>query len=295
MKYIITEASSSFGIEMCRYLISTHQEVYAICDAGENKPNFLPESDLLHKIYLYKPEFGDLKDQIANADVFVNLCHVSMTHNERTRYLDNTMDALLSARKMGCGLYVGTGSYEEYGITKEIQGERTLLFPISDYGRACMISGQIATDYCRFAGIKYLHLRLFSVYGDKDCPNSLIDNCIKQMQKDEHIDLPSCVQNWNYIYLKDAVKQVGLLMDYAIKKSDFISESFQIASDDTRSLQYYIKELKTILNSSSELNFGSIQEEKEYSLQPDISKTQDAIGFISDYTFEEGIIKLLNN
>lgn len=301
MKYIVTDAASSFGIELCRYLVSNHQEVYAICDAGTNKSDILPKSELLNTIYLYKDEYSSLNDQIPNADIFVNLGRVvrttgnDLSKEDSLQSIETSMDALMTARKIECNMYVDMGSYEEYGVTKEIQGERTLLFPISDFGRTSVISGQIASEYCRFAGIKYLHLRLFSIYGDINHPNSFIANCIKQMQKGEPIELPSCIQNWNYIYLKDAVKQVGLLMDYAIKKSDFISETFQIASDDTRSLQYYIKELKLILCSSSELNFGSIQEEKVYSLQPDISKTKETIGFISDYTFEEGIKKLLNN
>lgn len=299
MKYIVTDATSFLGIELCRYLVSNHQEVYAICDAGTNKSDILPKSELLHTIYLYKVDYSSLNDQILSADVFVNLGGSEITTGKdlsRDDYLqtiDSSMDALMAARRIGCGLYVNLGSYEEYGVTKEIQGERTLLFPISDYGRASVLSGQIASEYCRFADIKYLHLHLFSIYGGKDYPNSFIANCIIKMQKDEPIDLPPCIQNWNYIYLKDAIKQVGLLINYAIKKSDFISESFQIASDDTRSLQYYIKELKQILCSSSELNFGNIQEKKEYSLQPDISKTKNAIGFISDYTFEEGIKEII--
>lgn len=299
MKYIVTEATTSLGIELCQYLVSNHQDVYAICDAGYNKSDILPKSELLHAIYLYKVEYRSLKDQIPNADVFVNLRSGEKTtgkylsREEYTQIIDSSMDALMAARSIGCGLYVKTGSYEEYGITKEIQGERTLSFPISDYGRVCMISGQIASEYCRFAGIKYLHLRLFSLYGDNNNPDSLIAKCINKMKNNEPIDLPTCIQNWNYIYLKDAVKQVGLLMDYAIKKSDFISETFQIASDDTRSLQYFIREIKQILSSSSELNFGSIQTEIAYSLQPDISKTKETIEFISDYTFEEGIKEII--
>jgi len=299
MKYIVTEATSSLGVELCQYLVSNHQDVYAICDAETNKSEILPKSELLHTIYLYKVAYNNLNDQIPNADIFVYLGSLetntrkNLLKEEYLQIIDGCMDALMVARRIGCSLFVNMGSYEEYGITKEIQGERTLLFPISDFGRACVILGKIATEYCRYAGIKYLHLRLFSIYGDNNDPDSLIANCINKMKNDESIELPSCVQNWNYIYLKDAIKQVGLLINYAIKKSEFISESFQIASDDTRSLQYYIKELKQILCSSSELNFGNIQEKKEYSLQPDISKTKNAIGFISDYTFEEGIKEII--
>lgn len=162
-----------------------------------------------------------------------------------------------------------------------------------------MIVYDIASKYARYAGIKYLHLRLFSMYGDEDYSDALIDNCIKKMLKNEKIDLPLCTQNWNYIYSKDAVKQMGLLMDYALRRENFKNESFQIASEDTRSLQYFIKELKKILNSSSELKFGSIQTDRDYSLQPyslqpDITKTKDAIGFVSNYTFEQGIREILN-
>lgn len=301
MKYVLTGVSNKLGVELCQYLVSYHQKVYAICNAGKALTNTLPESEFLHVIYLYKPEYRSLKDQISDADVLVNLGWEEMTSDKDlstddfSQCLDSSLDALIAARKMGCKLFVNIGSYEEYGITKERQSERTILFPLSEYGRAKKSIGEMASEYLRFVGIKYLHLRLFSIYGVFDQHDSLITNCIDKMKNDEKIELPTCLQNWNYLYIKDAVKQMVLLMEYALQKEDFRTESFQIASEDTRSLQYYIKELKKILNSRSELIFGSVQADQDYSLQPDMSKTKDAIDFVSDYSFEKGIENIINN
>lgn len=301
MKYVLTGVTNRLGAEICQYLVSNQQEVYAICNASKTLTATLPESDLFHVIYLYKPEYRYIKDQIPNADVLVNLDWEETVSDEKSSKenlalcIDTNMDALVAARNMGCKLFVNTGSYEEYGITKEKQSERTLLFPLSENGRAKKVIEEMASEYLRFVGIKYLHLRLFSIYGLFEQHDSLITMCIEKMQNNERLELPSCVQNWNYIYIKDAVKQMALLMEYALQKEDFRTETFQIASEDTRSLQYFINELKRILNSRSELIFSSMQPNQEYSLQPDIKKTKEAIGFVSDYTFERGIENIIIN
>lgn len=300
MKYVITGATSFIGIQLCIYLLGKNHEVYAVCRKESPKIPNLPLHKDLHIVYADMCEYRRLIGQIQQAEVFINLAWEATTHEGREQKeahwenVEYSLDALMVARQMRCQLFVEAGSQAEYGITKERQNDRTLCCPISEYGRAKMTIGKIASAYSWLTNIKYMHLRIFSTYGEYDRPYNFINTCVDKMLKNEPIDLTPCIQNWNFIYVKDAAKQIGLLTEYALQKDDFKVDIFQIASEDTRSLQYFVKEIKEIVESTSQLNFGALSSHQVVWLQPDIRKTKDAIGFISDYSFADGIKEIIS-
>lgn len=299
MKYIITGATSFIGLQLCNYLLGRNHEVYAVCRESSPKISYLPLHENIHIVYADMCEYRQLANQILHAEVFVNLAWDATTHEGREQKeaqwqnVEYSLDALMVARKIGCQLFVEAGSQAEYGITKEIQNDRTLCYPVTEYGRSKLTIGKMASEFSWLTNMKYLHLRIFSVYGEHDRPYTLINTCVEKMLKNEPIDLTPCMQNWNFGYVKDAAKQIGLLTEYALQKDDFKVDVFQIASEDTRSLQYFVKEIKEIIGSTSLLNFGALPSQQVVWLQPDIRKTKDAIGFISDYSFADGIKEII--
>lgn len=301
MKYVITGATSFIGAELCSRLLSRGHEVVAICRNGSKKMQVLPHSEALHVVYADMSEYRNLDDIIDSADVFVNLAWDATSHEGRDQTeaqwqnVEHSLEALMAARQMGCKLFVEAGSQAEYGLTTSVQTEDSLCCPFSEYGKAKLAIKEMACSYTRLTGMKYLHLRIFSAYGEGDKPWTLIISVIDKMKKNEPIDLSPCTQSWNFVYVKDAVKQIVLLCDYAMKKDDFTQEIYHIASEDTRQLQDFVMEMKRRTGSDSQLNFGAVKPAHLVSLQPDINKTKSAIGFISDYTFAEGIENVINS
>ena len=53
--------------------------------------------------------------------------------------------------------------------------------------------------------------------------------------------------------------------------------------------------MHSLSNSKSELNFGAITPANVVSLNPDVSKTEAAIGFISQYVFKDIINNIIRN
>ena len=300
MKFIITGATSFLGVELCQYLLTSGHEVYAVCRQGSAKAEDLPKDANLHVIFSDMSDFRNLWQKVERADIFVNLAWDATNHkgsdqkDAEITNVENSLDAIIASRYMGCKLFVEAGSQAEYGITKEMQSDRTLCYPHTEYGLAKYVIYKMASEYARMIGMKYIHLRIFSTYGAGDKPWTLVSTCFDKMLKNEPVELSPCMQNWNFVYVKDAVKQISLLCEYAIGKEDFKQEVFQIASEDTRCLRYFIMEMKEILESSSELRFGAVQPQNIVSLQPDMTKTRSAIGFISDYSFADGIREMLN-
>jgi hypothetical protein len=112
-------------------------------------------------------------------------------------------------------------------------------------------------------------------------------SCVDKMLRGETMELSSCTQKWNFLYVKDAVKQIYLLCLYALKNPECKAEVFNIASKDTRVLKDFVQEIYMLSNSNSILNFDVVRPTNVVSLDPDISKTEAATDFISDYVFKD--------
>lgn len=301
MKYVITGATSFLGVHLCDYLLGEGQEIFAICRQGSPKISKLQQHENLHIVYSEMSEYRQLENQINQADVFVNLAWNATIHEGRDQKesqwqnVEYSFDALKAARHMGCKLFVEAGSQAEYGSTPKCQTEQSECRPFSEYGKSKLAIKDMAFAFAKLTGMKYIHLRIFSTYGEGDKEWTMIISCLKKMLHNEPVDLSPCTQNWNFVYMKDAVKQIVLLCDFAFRKGDFTQEIYHVASEDTRPLKDFVMEMKRQAGSDSQLNFGAVTPTHFVSLQPDMTKTKSAIGFISDYTFAEGIKNVINS
>lgn len=300
MKFVVTGATSFLGIELCKYIIAQKDEVYAVCRNGSVKASQLHQSPLLHIIYSDMSDYFHLDELIGNADVFLNLAWNGTGHSGRDNSkiqednIKNCQQAMKAAHKMGCFLFVETGSQAEYGTVLEKISEDTPCHPFSEYGKAKLEVKKLGFAFAEQTGMKYMHLRIFSLFGEHDHSWTLIMSSLSKMKKDVSIDLSSCDQNWNFLHVEDAARQVYNLCIYAQNRPDFKHEVYNIASEDTRKLKDFVNQMKSLTNSKSQLNYGVIKPVNMVSLNPDVSKTRNAINFIADHQFENDIINIYN-
>lgn len=298
MRYIVTGATSFLGIALVDYLLRLQHQVVAVCRPNSKGLSKIPERAEI--VFSEMSEYGDLCKEIDKADVFVNLAWDGTGHNGRNvqdiqkENVTNTIDAMFAADKMGCKLFIEAGSQAEYGTVLERITEETPCHPFSEYGKAKLEVKNRLFELSERLGIKYLHLRIFSLFGENDHSWTLVMSSINKMLRNETIDLSPCTQNWNFLYVKDAVKQIYLLCHYAFRSINFRSEVFNIASNDTRILRQFVEEIHSLTHSRSVLNYGVITPANLVSLNPDVSKTEAAIGFISDYVFKDVVNSIIN-
>lgn len=141
-------------------------------------------------------------------------------------------------------------------------------------------------------GMKYIHLRILSVYGENDHDETLIKSSLKKLKANEPIEMRSGGQKWNYVYVKDAARQIAELSIHAVNDKDFFQEVYNIASNDTRKLKDFIIAMKEITGSVSELTFGGYNPEKDVNLNPDMRKTESVVMPLMEWKFEEVIREL---
>ncbi len=299
MKYIITGATSFLGVELTKSLIQQGQQVVAICRQGSRGLENLPKQ--VDFVCFEMDEYRSLPAQVNHADVFIHCAWAGTGKEERdmietqNRNIEYSLDAMRSAHQLGCELFVMAGSQAEYGSTIQLQNEDMPCNPFSEYGKAKL---QVQQDCSRLAeelGMKYLHLRIFSLFGENDHPWTLVMSCIDKMLRNEPIELSSCTQNWNFLYVKDAAWQIVQLCEYALETDGFNHEIYNVASDDTRPLKQFVEYMKKMTKSQSELRYGTIVPERFVSLQPSLAKLQMVVKEMRITPFELIIKKIVNS
>src|SRR5574344_542505 len=299
MNYVITGGSSFIGMELAKLLVSSGEHVTSVCRQTSNTTSIPKEVEIA---YAEMHNIDRLSDCVSKADVFVHLAWSGLGHegrNNKALQDDNVkcaVDALNVAAKLGCKLFVFAGSQAEYGLVTGKLTEDTPCDPQNEYGKAKLAFCTMAEKLCPQLGMKFIHLRILSIYGERDKEWTMVKSVLKKMLDNVDVELSTCTQKWNFIYIRDAVKQIYLLCKYAIECQSFNNETYLVASDDTRPLKSFIEEMYRLSGSKSKLLYGTYKPINTVKLDPDVSKTRGATnGFISDYSFDDGIALMMES
>ena len=191
-----------------------------------------------------------------------------------------------------CRLLIDAGSRQEYTPVDGIVTEESPCVPITEYGRRKLeVYHSILQNI--HDEMKYVHLRIFSVYGAGDHPWSLINTCIDGMLQNKPISLGTCRHFWSFLYIEDFTSIIASVISHIDEIKS--SEIYNVASGFIQPLRYFVNTIKMISVSDSELCFGTFKENKEsvYSLIPDVSKLNTDFNWYEKITFEEGIKNLI--
>lgn len=297
MKFFITGASSFIGVELCRYLTDNGHQVIAMSRRENEQLSDIANKGNLQVLY------ADMQNLIerakgVKADVFIHLAWAGALLGQRDNQelqegnIHFSLECVELSKRMGCHLYVDAGSQAEYGIVPGVITEDTPCTPVSAYGKAKLQMYRESCELAQRLGLKYIHLRILSVYGENDHPNTLIISSLKKLKNNEPIEMRSGGQKWNYVYVKDAARQIAELSFYAVNDDSFHQEVYNIASNDTRKLQDFIIVMKEITGSASELSFGGYNPERDVNLDPNTKKTAAIIKPLTANVFEKVITML---
>ncbi|MBQ9420360.1 MAG: NAD(P)-dependent oxidoreductase [Lachnospiraceae bacterium] len=269
-----------------------------------------------HRVTAFRHSFNEEPPELVpmNADVWLHFAWAGVGSAGRSdpmiqQYnLDMSVDAVAKATEIGCRKFIFAGSQAEYGHAQDgsLKSEDGPVDPVSEYGRAKQMFGRLAENFvdrynsseeCR-RPMRYVHLRLFSVYGPGDHEGSLVNSVIRKLQAGETVELGKCAQQWNYLYIDDAAEAIALMCE------KFTGGIYNIGSSDIRPLRSYVEELASILEENagsskdlkSQLRFGVRPDNAEgpADLSPDITKLT-LMGFEPKVSFAEGIRRMLES
>lgn len=149
--------------------------------------------------------------------------------------------------------------------------------------------------------MKFLDLRIFSVYGVGDHETTLVHTLVQAVLAGRSMDLSPCSQMWNFMEARDLARAIAFLLE-----GGFGSGTYDLCSQDSRPLKDYVleieslgkaflekKEGKTLSTSSSLLRFGERASNAEgpVDLKPSVRDMYDR-GFQEKISFQQGIEEL---
>ena len=296
-RVIFTGATSFLGMHVLRKLSGNGYEIYALVRATSI---YKLKSLNLPNVRIYEGTLQDLREafrDVDQADIFLHFAWDGSGDVGRTsvdvqhKNVEYSMEALNLANRLGCSQFVFPGSQAEYGICHEKIKENQEANPMSPYGRAKIEFANWAHDYCEERNIKFLHLRIFSVYGYGDRQGTLVDSCVKSFYSEKHISLGPCLQKLNYLYIEDFCEILLRMLH-----SNCLSGIYNIASEDTRILREYVYEIYTVLGEKGTVDFSNVVVKPEGvpDLDPDIDRIKNIIGDMKFTTFKQGISEILS-
>lgn len=308
MRVLITGAASFLGRHLVEYFLSKEDEVLALVRENARGVDELLGYEANNKFKLIVLDMKDIERLDIDFDVCIHLAwggigkEGRMDENIQRENINAAIKLMRVCKERGAKRFLFAGSQAEYGQTlSDIeskygndfdinaipkQSEDAPTNPKSEYGKAKLELKSKLKNLGDSLGIEYVHMRIFSVFGSGDHETSLISTCIKDFKENKDVHIGECIQSWNYIYIKDLCEAV-----YLLSKKDLQGEFvFNVAGKTNRILMDYIKDIKRLLDSSSDI----VVEKKEAAseglpfLNPSIERLS-RIGFVESYGFEKGI------
>ena len=291
---IVTGASCFIGKPLVKELTEKGYFVYAILRKGSPVKFDSPQ---IKTIYLNLDEYKNL-DKYIDSPCFA-IFHLAWNgtrgsdRNDEEKQESNfvySKEVLEAASRIGCQYFIGAGSQAEYGVLNKKIKETDTPKPNTAYGIYKLKFTDYALDNADRLKMKVIIPRFFSLFGENDFSGTLIESSIENMMHDRDCNYTLADQNWNYMYIQDAIKAMVYLMENGC------SGIYNFGSRDTRKLKDFIYEIKEILHSKSHLNFGAIPYPAtgKVSIDPDINKLLNT-GFNSFTPFDIAIENIVQN
>lgn len=308
MRILMTGVTSFIGSALAKELIRRGHEVYGVVRPDSPNRDLAERITGMQLVEADMSDFGQLADRgLPEMDVCI---HLSWAGPGRVNRQDPAiqeangkaaLDMLSAAGKLGCRSFLFSGSQAEYGVTAERVrdgncsgkpvSEETPCAPLSEYGKWKLKMYSECGNLAKELGIRYTHLRIFSVYGEGDHPSTLVNLCCRAFSQGEHLKLSACAQDWNMLYISDCAAAIANLAE-----SRTAEGIVNIGSEDTRTLREFVEEIRSICGKGSyELEGVIPSPEGTPWVSPDISKLKKLTGFQPEVSFREGVSRILRS
>ncbi len=288
---VVNGPLGTVGLALVRCLLEKGIRTWAVCYPGDKRIKRLPEGAKIIECDMRR--VSDLKQTITEPiDAFFHLAWMDTIgpgRNDPRIQSENircAVEAVYTAKDLGCQVFVGVGSQAEYGRIEGLVTADAPCFPINGYGIAKLCAGQMTRLACEQAGIRHVWARILSVFGPGDGPLSVIPTILDKLLKGEKPALTKGKQQWDFCYSADAAEAL-----FCMAVSGRNGAVYPVGSGKTRSLREYFEIVRNTVDPDLPLGIGELPYPpgQVMHMQADLTPLRNDTGFEPKYTFEEGI------
>ena len=296
---IITGANSMVGKAVTRKFLENGNKVFAVVRNSE-KIFDLSRFENLHIVKCDMDNYRNLPGLInEKCDGFLHFAWAGtggtgsderLNSAVQERNIKNSLSAVFAARELGCNCFIGAGSQAEYGMCEGEISEDYPENPITEYGKAKLAVKRMGMEYGKTVGMNFIWTRIFSAYGVGNSENTMIMSVLRKMLNNQKVALTECTQMWDYINVSDVAN--AFMRIYANSSKAGV---FNIASGNHKPLKDFIYEMKDILHSKSELEFGKVPVPPTgHGFIPVVDKLK-SVDWKPNVSFKEGIAEIVKD
>lgn len=285
-KAVLTGASGFLGNYVLNELSINSVFTYAVVRSDSARISRVNEGKYIKPVWLDIKNINSLENYIGDKiDVFYHLAWSGGRddYNEQLKNIDYTVSAVYTAKKLGAGQFIVTGSQAELGIYDDTADEEHICNPDTAYGVCKLACYEILRALCKKLDIKLTWARVFSVYGEGDNPDTLISYLKRCFKNRETPELTSGIQTWNFLHASDAARALYLLFEKG--KGGL----YNIAHTENKPLKEFVIEARDVLAPDSELNFANETQKGVVRLWPNIDRIIRELNWKPQIEFREGI------
>lgn len=295
MNVIVTGATGFLGTALVKELLDNQVNVTVL--TRKNKNNLDRRAKL---VYCPLEEMKNVDVSSTSAGVFDIFFHFGWdgtsgaTRGDFALQLKNaeySCDALQLASKLGCRTFVNAGSISAYEAMATMKKDDSKPGLGNIYATAKLTADLMAKTLASNLGISYINVLISNIYGIGEHSQRFLNATLRKLLRNETIPLTHGDQLYDFIYISDAVQAICL--SAKLGKSH---ENYYIGNTEQKPLRQFVVEMKQIVGSKSQLEFGLI-EQTGPSLtydEFDTAKVKNEFGFLPQVSFKDGITRTKN-
>ncbi|BCX02580.1 MAG: epimerase [Candidatus Roseilinea sp.] len=204
-----------------------------------------------------------------------------------------THNLLELAKEKGVSQFVFASSSSVYGLNPNVpwREDDPVLLPISPYA-STKVSGELLGHvYSHLYGIRFIALRLFTVYGPRQRPDLAIHRFARLMLNGEPIPIyGDGSTRRDYTYVGDVVEGIRRAMDYSAASYEVIN----IGNNQTISLIEMVRGLEEALCIKAKLQYLPLQSGDVPQTWASSDKAERLLGFRPRTPYREGVQVFVN-
>jgi nucleoside-diphosphate-sugar epimerase len=293
VRLFLTGATGFVGSHLTTEALRRGHSVVALVRPGSNMSRLRDSKGDLSIIYGDLDEPENLREALAQTRADV-VCHAAWAgvfnadHKAASQRRNIERTALLAsaAAEAGTRIFVGLGSQAEYGPINRRAQEDDREAPTTEYGLAKCAARAAAQSVCEDKGLRFVWLRIFSLYGPGDREGWLLPTLIRELSQGRSPPLTEGRQAWDFLFISDAARAV---MDVAeCHKAEGV---FNLGSGEAPPLREIVERLRDLLAADVELRFGDIpyRPEQVMHLQADIRRLRAAVDWRPQIDLMQGL------
>ncbi len=201
-----------------------------------------------------------------------------------------TQNLLEISKLLNIKQFVFASSSSVYGVNQNVPWSEKdfVLKPISPYA-STKISGELLGHvYSELYGIRFIALRLFTVYGPRQRPDLAIHKFARMILENKAIPVfGDGSTRRDYTYVKDIVS--GIMAAVKYDKTNY--EIINLGNNRTITLSHMIETIEKVFNKKAIINRLPMQAGDVPETYADVTKAQQLLNYKPSLSFEEGIEK----